>query len=108
MRYRNALSHKMAEDAKRRVLEILSGVLRHPTGRYESEIRIDGGGAEIHVNDGTIVYGPWLEGDGSRNSPNTKFPGYHTFRIAGQQIDHDAYRESNDYLHEGGFLEEMN
>jgi hypothetical protein len=31
------------------------------------------------INDGGIVYGPWLEGASKRNS-STRFKGYHQFR----------------------------
>lgn len=40
---------------------------------------------------GNIVYGAWLEGTGSRNA-RTRFGGYHTFRIVGQQLQDRAVR----------------
>lgn len=60
-----------------------------------SSIRVDGGPyADRHVVaeageilDNNAVYGPWLEGTGSRNSPTTRFPGYHSFRRATQQVE---------------------
>lgn len=54
---------------------------------YESTARVvERDGATV-VNDGwgetnELEYGPWLEGIGSRNSPVTKFPGYHSLRTA--------------------------
>jgi hypothetical protein len=42
------------------------------------------------IVDGDVVYGPWLEGVGSRNSPVTRFAGYHTFRKAGQKLNGEA------------------
>ena len=57
-------------------------VLKHPTGRYEAHIRHERIGTYTsRVSDGgRIVYGPWLEGVGSRNFPVTRFKGYFTFR----------------------------
>ena len=40
---------------------------------------------------GNIVYGAWLEGTGSRNS-RTRFKGYRTFRLVGQQLQDRAVR----------------
>ena len=52
--------------------------VQHPTPYYEymlSREKVEY--AESHVWDGgVIVYGPWLEGVGSRNHPVTRFKGY--------------------------------
>jgi hypothetical protein len=59
----------------------LGQVLQHPTGYYESKIVADPVSREQwSINDSNVIYGPWLEGIGSRNAPVTKFAGYHTFR----------------------------
>lgn len=56
-------------------------VLRHPTGYYESHIGVESAGSmRSRVHDDRVVYGPWLEGVGSRNFPVTRFRGYFTFR----------------------------
>ena len=47
-------------------------------------------GWEVH--DSGIVYGPWLEGVGSRNYPVTRFRGYSTFRKVAQEIERKAPR----------------
>jgi hypothetical protein len=58
----------------------LASVLQNPTGYYESQIRTDRVSAEAYsVNDSNVIYGPWLEGIGSRNA-TTRFKGYATFR----------------------------
>lgn len=51
------------------------------------------------IHDRGVIYGPWLEGVGSRNSPRTRFPGYHsmaralvTVRTKVQGICEDALR----------------
>ena len=38
------------------------------------------------LRDGGVIYGPWLEGTGSRNN-TTRFKGYASFRKAKQHID---------------------
>jgi glutamate-1-semialdehyde aminotransferase len=64
------------------VLMQLGEVLQHPTGYYESQVRAERVTNDLwSVNDGGVIYGPWLEGTGSRNAPVTRFAGYHTFRI---------------------------
>jgi hypothetical protein len=37
------------------------------------------------VTDGGVIYGPWLEGTGSRNK-TTRFKGYWSFRTAAQSL----------------------
>ncbi len=59
---------------------------RHPTGRYESNVRISSAGEGTQISDGGIVYGPWLEGIGKKNR-TTRFKGYHSFEEAAQEID---------------------
>jgi hypothetical protein len=43
------------------------------------------------VTDSGVIYGPWLEGTGSRNR-TTRFKGYATFRKAAQELDRRAFR----------------
>lgn len=58
-----------------------------PTGYYESHVHVSNVGGSAVVNDGgTIAYGPWLEGVGSRNN-TTRFKGYHSFRKAASALD---------------------
>lgn len=82
---------EVSSEAKKRVLEKLASSLQHPTGHYESSIHIDGGGTRQSVNDGGIVYGPWLEGVGSRNR-TTRFKGYASFRRVRETVNADASR----------------
>ncbi len=69
------------------VMGNLNASIREPTPYYETQITVtrngDGGG---RVHDRDIVYGPWLEGTGSRNRPRPGFPGYASFRRAYQQV----------------------
>jgi hypothetical protein len=72
----------------------LHSVLRHPTGYYESNVHAEGN----IIDDGGVIYGPWLEGVGSRNSPVTRFPGYFTFRRTTQQLQRLSVVWSNEFL----------
>lgn len=73
---------EVADYTKFEVLMTLDQVLQNPTGFYESQIRDDTVSRLVHrIHDNGVVYGPWLEGVGSRNYPVTRFRGYHTFRV---------------------------
>lgn len=73
---------EVADYTKFEVLSQLDKVLVNPTGYYESRVTSEPRGPLTYsVNDSDVVYGPWLEGVGSRNFPVTRFEGYHTFRI---------------------------
>jgi hypothetical protein len=67
----------------------LDAVLQNPTGYYESQITSEPDGGDIEITDGGVVYGPWLEGTGSRNR-TTRFKGYATFRRVAQALDQRA------------------
>lgn len=64
----------------------LEETIRHPTPYYETQVNIRREDLDLVVNDRDIVYGPWLEGTGSRNFPKTRFPGYANWRRARQQL----------------------
>lgn len=64
--------------------------IKHPTGYYESHVRAVRRGTLNEVTDGGVVYGPWLEGEGSRNFPVTRFRGYHSFRKAANKLERVA------------------
>lgn len=67
----------------------LSQVLVHPTGYYESRVTHERSHDAFRVSDGGVIYGPWLEGTGSRNG-RSKFKGYATFRRVTDQINREA------------------
>lgn len=71
------------------VRQRLAGVLRHPTGHYESVIQTERAFGDVAVTDGGIVYGPWLEGVSARNR-TTRFKGYATFRRTTGELDRQA------------------
>lgn len=63
----------------------LDRVLQHPTGRYRRSINVVRYGGYHVVNDGKMIYGPWLAGEGSRNK-TTRFKGYAHWRRATQVL----------------------
>jgi hypothetical protein len=81
------------DDAEREVAQAghdmaqsqLRGVLRQPTGFYQSRVVVDRSAGDPRIHDSGVVYGPWLEGTGSRNR-TTRFKGYRTFRIVRQRL----------------------
>lgn len=85
-RYLDETKREIAEEAQRLVLFRLSNVLQNPTHYYESQIQINNQVDDYVVTDGSVVYGPWLEGVGSRNAA-TRFKGYFTFRLAKQDVE---------------------
>lgn len=70
----------------REVRAELGRVLQHPTGYYESRVVADLSTHPPQVHDSGVVYGPWLEGIGSRNA-TTRFKGYRTFRRVAQRMN---------------------
>lgn len=80
------IATEVAKVAEQDVRTRLGQVLRHPTGKYRSRIRsaVESQGRVV-VDDQRSVYGPWLEGTGSRNA-KTHFKGYATFRKTLQQV----------------------
>lgn len=82
---------RMADEGERQWLAYLGDRLEEPTGYYESNIHQDYVGRDnISINDANVIYGSWLEGVGSRNSPRPGFPGYF------------AKRDTEDYLRAHG------
>lgn len=65
----------------------LNAVLRVQTPYYRLRIEARANPPGWKITDQGVIYGHWLEGDGSRNSPVTRFPGYSTFRRMTQAIN---------------------
>lgn len=75
--YSHDVAEELAEKATDTWVNNLQGSIRVPTPYYWTRVdhrEITPTLYEVHDHD--IVYGPWLEGTGSRNSPNSIFPGY--------------------------------
>lgn len=75
----------VAQDAARHIHVRLARVLQRPTGRYQSTVHVVRTADPFVDGDGT-VYGPWLEGVGSRNA-TTRFKGYATFRRVALEVE---------------------
>jgi hypothetical protein len=107
-RYCDDVKKKLAQEGVDRVRHRLEEVIRHQvTGRAVSEVHIDNAVSDLVVTNDPIVYGPWLEGVSQRNH-STRFKGYHTFRLVGDQLERDAEGIAEARLRDGGYLEEMN
>lgn len=86
----NDFRDELEEESAEWVLDHVKGTFhvsfKQPTGYYESNVRVHN---NSEVWDGGLagpVYGPWLEGVGSRNN-TTRFKGYHAFRKAAQALE---------------------
>jgi hypothetical protein len=55
------------------------------TGNYRRNISGDTQGLRGRIDDGNVIYGPWLEGTGSRNA-KSRFKGYAMFRRTEQWL----------------------
>lgn len=90
---------EIADYAKFEVLMQLHQVLQHPTGYYESQITDQTLSPTMHrIHDNNVIYGPWLEGIGSRNYPATRFKGYRTFRIVRARMSAKSRQIVADHL----------
>lgn len=106
-RYEEQAREDIAQDGVNRIHARLGEVLKRNTGFYEAHIHTERQIDDLVVTDTPVVYGPWLEGTGSRNS-TTRFKGYHTFRLVGQTLDSDAGNIAERTLHDHGYLAELN
>jgi hypothetical protein len=91
-----AALHTYADEVM--VQQRLAQVLQHPTGYYQSKITVERAGTGYRVTDQGVVYGPWLEGTGSRNAPVTRFAGYQTFRRTRALVDRRAAQIAHELL----------
>jgi len=82
-------------------------MLRHPTPYWETQLQIEHVRQDIVVNDSDVIYGPWLEGTGSRNK-TTRFKGYWIFRRVTQALRRKAPAIAQHVLVFGGTLRRMN
>ena len=82
----NEMVHDVAAQAEAEWHDGLDVHIRNPTPYYETQINVDQRGERASVNDRGVVYGPWLEGTGSRNA-TTRFKGYAQARAATQRVE---------------------
>lgn len=82
--YIDAMVWEVGAQGLANVNTVLNASIQNPTPYYETMTTLNwgvyaGAGANVIVHDRGIIYGPWLEGIGSRNFPKTSFRGYHAF-----------------------------
>jgi hypothetical protein len=66
---------------------------RQPNGYYEDDVEARMvNDLEGVVDDSDVIYGHWLQGDGSRNYPVTSFKGYAPFPMVHKMITARAER----------------
>ncbi|PBC71578.1 hypothetical protein BX265_6188 [Streptomyces sp. TLI_235] len=91
-RYTQAGGEEVARWGEGEVQRVLEQVLRHPTGYYQSQVRVNRvSNDSFALTDGGVVYGPWLEGVSRRNA-ETRFKGYSTFRRVAKRVEQRADR----------------
>lgn len=77
----------ISDFAEERVLMGTSANFKTRTPYYETRVTTERVSSEVSlIWDQGVIYGPWLEGVGSRNSPVTRFGGYHFWRAAKQAV----------------------
>lgn len=104
--YTRELERKLGDKARDRVVERMGSEFKHDEGKYVSSIHVEIDNEHVYVRDRyEFVYGPWLEGDGSRNV-TTRFKGYHTMRKVGSEINSQAESIAEEELRP--YLERMN
>lgn len=87
--FRDELEEEAAEFTLDHIKDTFHTHFKMPTGYYESNVHIHTAATGREVWDGGYagpVYGPWLEGVGSRNN-TTRFKGYHAFRKAANALE---------------------
>lgn len=87
--FADELEEEAAEWAHDHIIRTYHRSFKEPTPRYEFAVRVRKAvvGAEVwDGGQGGPVYGPWLEGVGSRNA-TTRFKGYWAFRKATAALD---------------------
>jgi hypothetical protein len=88
-RAQDDIERDIAKEGEQLIQERLGAVLRHPTGHYQRSIATREASGHHVITDGGVIYGPWLEGVGSRNR-TTRFKGYRTFRTVVQELNKRA------------------
>ena len=66
------------------------------TGHYRRSVNSEMKGAIGRISDSRVIYGPWLEGVGSRNGAG--FRGYFQFRLTGEYIKKNTDKVKDELL----------
>lgn len=95
--YLDATVEEVAQVGKDEVDRVLQVVIRNPTPIYQTKINIRRDFRDRVINDSGIIYGPWLEGVGTKNK-TTRFKGYFTFRRVRHWLDQQTPTIANSVL----------
>jgi hypothetical protein len=87
--YREDALDEIAQQGYADVMANLNTSIRRPTPYYETQVTWQRVAPDRLVHDRGVIYGPWLEGTGSRNR-TTRFKGYASFRRAAQTLEAKA------------------
>lgn len=93
----DTIAHDLASQASSYVHQFCNESFRNPTPYYETQIQTQKVAEGYRVDDRGIVYGPWLEGVGSRNK-TTRFKGYAMWRRGFQQIEREASQRAEESI----------
>lgn len=100
------LQKAIGEKAQKMVTDRMGTEFRIDEGKYVASIHLDSDDMYTYVHDmNAFVYGPWLEGDGSRNM-TTRFKGYGTMRKISSDIQPDIEAVAEEII--PPYLERMN
>lgn len=97
-RYCDHLETRLAHDALDELEVEFHEKFKHPTGYYEAHVRVQSDPDGHVITDGGVVYGPWLEGTGSRDFPRTRFRGYADFRRVTARINAATTRVAEEFM----------
>lgn len=87
--YEHDVAEAIADETQDVVLRKFNSRIRHQTPYYTTTIDThEITSTRYSVRDNGVIYNHWLEGDGSRNSPVTIFPGYHAWEETEIEMKH--------------------
>lgn len=89
-RYCRLMTAAVADAGDARVEILHRAYFQHPTPIYWEKVHALPREDYHVITDGGVVYGPWLEGTGSRNR-TTRFKGYWAFRTTTQSLRANAH-----------------
>lgn len=99
------INDALAMEGVTRVRAYLWRRYKRPTGYYDSNIAVSRRQVYRGITDNGVVYGPWLEGTGSRNK-TSRFKGYRAFRTMKQELDRDKFKLAQPMVND--FVKRMN
>ena len=85
-RWLDDVKRSVAQQGISHLHDLMDAAFRNPTPYYETQVTIQSAGDAEVIHDRGVVYGPWLEGVGSRNA-TTRFKGYFHWRRTFQHLE---------------------